>query len=418
MGMTIAEKILAAHGGRDEVKPGEFLWCKVDASVGIPAEALAELDVDRLFNKDRTYVVEDHQAPPPNIAAANNMKKLRENVKKYGIKNFFDYGRQGILHQVFPENGMIAPGELIPMPDSHSTAGGVFNACVTNAAMDSILGHIFGEYWFRVPESQKWNLVGDFPGPDGFIVGKDVVLKITGTYGTDIGLYKSMEMTGPVASQMSLASRWTISNMGVEMGAKFCIFEYDEKTEDFLRGRVNRPYTPVFADADAEYEDEFTLDVTGLEPQVACPHDPGNVKGITELEAEKIRIDQGLIGSCTNARLEDFQMAARILKGNKIHPDVRLLCSPASMNVWREVLDAGLWQTFSDAGANIEHSTCGPCYGGHMGVLGDGEVCIASTNRNFQGRQGSPDAFVYLANPAVVAASCVKGHIADPRQFL
>ena len=418
MGMTIAEKILAAHGGRDEVKPGEFLWCKVDASVGIPAEALAELDVDRLFNKDRTYVVEDHQAPPPNIAAANNMKKLRENVKKYGIKNFFDYGRQGILHQVFPENGMIAPGELIPMPDSHSTAGGVFNACVTNAAMDSILGHIFGEYWFRVPESQKWNLVGEFPGPDGFIVGKDVVLKITGTYGTDIGLYKSMEMTGPVASQMSLASRWTISNMGVEMGAKFCIFEYDEKTEDFLRGRVNRPYTPVFADADAEYEDEFTLDVTGLEPQVACPHDPGNVKGITELEAEKIRIDQGLIGSCTNARLEDFQMAARILKGNKVHPDVRLLCSPASMNVWREVLDAGLWQTFSDAGANIEHSTCGPCYGGHMGVLGDGEVCIASTNRNFQGRQGSPDAYVYLANPAVVAASCVKGHIADPRQFL
>ena len=206
--------------------------------------------------------------------------------------------------------------------------------------------------------------------------------------------------------------------MGVEMGAKFCIFEYDEKTEGFLRGRINRPYTPVFADADAEYEDEFTLDVTGLEPQVACPHDPGNVKGITELEAEKIRIDQGLIGSCTNARLEDFQMAARILEGNKIHPDVRLLCSPASMNVWREVLDAGLWQTFSDAGANIEHSTCGPCYGGHMGVLGDGEVCIASTNRNFQGRQGSPDAFVYLANPAVVAASCVKGHIADPRQFL
>ena len=236
----------------------------------------------------------------------------------------------------------------------------MFNACVTNAAMDSILGHIFGEYWFRVPESQKWNLVGDFPGPDGFIVGKDVVLKITGTYGTDIGLYKSMEMTGPVAKEMTLASRWTISNMGVEMGAKFCIFEYDEKTEDFLRGRISRPYTPVFADADAEYEDEFTLDVTDLEPQVACPHDPGNVKGITELDAEKIRIDQGLIGSCTNARLEDFQMAARILEGNKIHPDVRLLCSPASMNVWREVLDAGLWQTFSDAGANIEHSTCGP----------------------------------------------------------
>jgi 3-isopropylmalate/(R)-2-methylmalate dehydratase large subunit len=416
--MTIAEKILAAHADRKEVKPGEFVWCRVDGTAGLPGANLEKLGVKKLADPDKVWVVDDHLAPPSSVSAANNMVQLRKWAKQYGITNFFEYGSHGISHQVFPENGMIVPGDLIPMPDSHSTAGGVFNACVTNAAMDSILGHIFGEYWFRVPESQKWNLVGEFPGPEGFIVGKDVVLKITGTYGTDIGLYKSMEMTGPVASQMSLSSRWTISNMGVEMGAKFTIFEYDEKTEDFLRGRINRPYTPVFADADAEYEDEFTLDVTDLEPQVACPHDPGNVKGITELEAEKIRIDQGLIGSCTNARLEDFEMAARILKGNQIHPDVRLLCSPASMNVWREVLDAGLWQTFSDAGANIEHSTCGPCYGGHMGVLGDGEVCIASTNRNFQGRQGSSEAFVYLANPAVVAASCVKGYIADPRSFL
>jgi len=284
--------------------------------------------------------------------------------------------------------------------------------------MDAILGHIFGEYWFRVPESQKWNLVGKYAGVDGFVVGKDIVLKIMGTYGTDIGLYKSMEMTGPVASEMTLSSRWTVSNMGVEMGAKFTIFNYDEKTQEFLEGKINRPFTPVTADADAVYEDEFTLDVTDLEPQVACPHDPGNVRGITELERDKIKIDQALIGSCTNARLEDFEMAARILKGNKVHPDVRLLCSPASMNVWNEVLKAGLWEVFSDAGANIEHSTCGPCYGGHMGVLGDEEVCIGSTNRNFQGRQGSPEAFVYLANPAVVAASAVKGYIADPRSMV
>ena len=418
MGMTIAEKILAAHADKEEVKPGEFLWCRVDGTAGLPAQALEKLGVKKLWDPQNVYVVEDHLAPPPTVTAANSMAQLRKWVKQYGVTNFFEYGRQGISHQVFPENGMIVPGDLIPMPDSHSTSGGVFNACVTNAAMDSLLCLIFGEYWFRVPESIKIELVGKYPGLDNFIFGKDIVLKVAGTWGTDVGLYKSIEYMGPVAHDLSFSSRWTISNMGVELGAKFAIFEADEKTDEFLKGRVNRPYQHVSPDPDADYSEEYVLDVTDLEPQVACPHDPGNVHPISELEPEKIRVDQALIGSCTNARLEDFEIAARIMKGRKVHPDVRFLCSPASQNIWNDCLKAGLWEVFADAGANIEHSTCGPCYGGHLGVLGDDEVCISSTNRNFQGRQGSPNAFVYLANPAVVAASSVNGYISDPRQFL
>ena len=421
MGMTIAEKILAAHADRDQVKPGDFLWCRVDATAttaNSQLEQLYELGVTELANPDGVYVVEDHLAPPPSVVAANKVIKLRQAVKEFGLKNFWEYGRHGILHQLYPENGMIAPGDLIAMPDSHSTSGGVFNACVTNAAMDSLLCLIFGEYWFRVPESMEIRLEGTYAGVDDFIFGKDIVLKMLGTWGSDVGLYRSMEFRGPAAEAMSLSSRWTISNMGVEMGAKFAVFEADEKVDEFLEGRVDRPYERVFPDEDAQYAERLTLDVTGLEPQVACPHDPSNVKPISEVESEKIKVDQALIGSCTNARMEDFRAAAKILKGREVHPEVRLLCSPASQAIWRECLKEGLWEVFADAGANIEHSTCGPCFGGHMGVLGDGEVSISSTNRNFAGRQGSPESFVYLSNPAVVAASAVTGYITDPRKFL
>ena len=421
MGMTIAEKILAAHADKDEVKPGDFIWCRIDAtstSANTQLEQLYELGVTELANPDGVYMVEDHLAPPPSVIAANKTIKLRKAAKEFGVKNFWEYGRHGILHQLYPENGMIAPGDLIAMPDSHSTAGGVFNACATNAAMDSLLCLIFGEYWFRVPESMEVRLEGSYAGVDDFIFGKDIVLKVLGTWGSEVGLYKSMEFRGPAAEAMSLSSRWTISNMGVEMGAKFAIFEADEKVDEFLEGRVDRPYEHVFPDEDAHYAERLTLDVTDLEPQVACPHDPSNVKSITDLEPEKIKVDQALIGSCTNARMEDFRAAAKILKGREVHPEVRLLCSPASQAIWRECLKEGLWEVFADAGANIEHSTCGPCFGGHMGVLGDGEVSISSTNRNFAGRQGSPESFVYLSNPAVVAASAVTGYITDPRKFL
>jgi 3-isopropylmalate/(R)-2-methylmalate dehydratase large subunit len=415
MGMTIAEKILAAHADRSHVKPGEYIWCKVDATSGHMLSELEKLGVDEVWDPDRVYVVEDHQAPPPTIEVANQVKELRRLVKKYKIKNFFEFGRHGILHQVFPENGLVAPGELVAMGDSHSTSGGVFNACVTNAAIDALYILAFGELWFRVPESVKVVLNGKLPE---WCVGKDVILKIAGELGTDFGLYKSIEYTGPVARQMTIAQRWTIANMGVEVGAKFAIFEYDEKTEEWLRGRVNRPYTPVFPDSDARYDAIYEFDLSDLEPMVAFPHDPGNVHPISEAKNLHIKIDQAFLGSCTNARQEDLEIAARIMRGRKVHPDVRMLVSPASQEVYRDALKAGWLEILSDAGCVVEHSTCGPCYGGHLGVLGDGEVCISSSNRNFQGRMGSPLSQVYLASPAVVAASAIAGEIADPREFL
>jgi len=415
MGMTIAEKILAAHADRSHVKPGEYIWCKVDATSGHMLSELEKLGVDEVWDPDRVYVVEDHQAPPPTIEVANQVKELRRLVKKYKIKNFFEFGRHGILHQVFAENGLVAPGELVAMGDSHSTSGGVFNACVTNAAIDALYILAFGELWFRVPESVKVVLNGKLPE---WCVGKDVILKIAGELGTDFGLYKSIEYTGPVARQMTIAQRWTIANMGVEVGAKFAIFEYDEKTEEWLRGRVNRPYTPVFPDFDARYDAIYEFDLSDLEPMVAFPHDPGNVHPISEAKNLHIKIDQAFLGSCTNARQEDLEIAARIMRGRKVHPDVRMLVSPASQEVYRDALKAGWLEILSDAGCVVEHSTCGPCYGGHLGVLGDGEVCISSSNRNFQGRMGSPLSQVYLASPAVVAASAIAGEIADPREFL
>jgi 3-isopropylmalate/(R)-2-methylmalate dehydratase large subunit len=415
MGMTIAEKIMARHADRATVKPGEYLWCKVDATSGHVLRAVEKLGVEKVWDPEKIFIVEDHLAPPPTVAAANQVKDTRRLVKKYGIKNFFEYGRGGILHQVFAERGMYAPGELIAMGDSHSTSGGVFNACVTNAAIDAAHIMVFGTLWFRVPESVKVYLGGKLPS---WCVGKDVILKIAGELGTDFGLYRSVEYVGPVAQQMTLAQRWTISNMGVEVGAKFALFEADDKVDEFLHGRVDRPYERVSPDDDAHYAETYQFDLSDLVPMVARPGDPGNGAAITDVAPEHVKIDQAFLGSCTNARLEDLEIAARIVKGRQVHPDVRMLVSPASQEVFNQALKAGFLETLSDAGALIEHSTCGPCYGGHMGVLGDGEVCISSSNRNFQGRMGSPLAMSWLASPATVAASAIAGEIVDPRQFL
>lgn len=419
MGMTIAEKVLAAHAGRDSVVPGEYLWCRVDAAAGLPFEMLDRLGVTQLSAPERTYVVEDHLAPPPTVDRANAMVRRREAVRRFGVGNFFEYGRHGILHQVFAENGMFAPGELVVMRDSHATSAGVFNACVTSSTADAALVHTFGVSWFQVPASQRLVLAGSWSmATANLVTGKDVMLHLARSYGTDVSLYRSVEVAGPAVREMSLSHRWTIANMAVELGAKFCPFEFDDTVDRFLRHRVRREFTPVTADEDACYERDLLVDVSTLEPLVACPHDPGNVTTVADLARQRIPIDQAFIGSCTNGRLEDYELAARILRGRKVHPRVRLLCNPASQEVWADVLRASLWEVFADAGANIGHSTCGPCFGGHMGVLGDGEVAVSSTNRNFRGRQGSQNAEVYLANPAVVAASAVAGHIADPRAFV
>jgi len=420
MGMTMAEKILAEHAGRNEVKAGEYVWARIDGTALTlsAVKRLEEYGIKKVFDPDRVYAVEDHFAPPPTVGAANNMVAMREAVKKYGIKNFFEYGRHGVLHEIFPQYGYVSPGDLIVSVDSHSTSYGCFNvaSCPINEEAPYVLAK--GQLWFRVPPSIKFVLNGRYPGPGKFVVGKDIILYIAAKYGTDIGLYKSVEFAGPVVREMSMDSRFTIANMGVEIGAKFAIFPCDEKTLKFLEGKMRRPARPVAADADAVYENIYSLDITELPPYVACPHDPGNGVPVMEVEASKVKIDQAFIGSCTNGRMEDFRMAARILKGRKVHPEVRLIATPASQLIWHQCLREGIWDILAEAGALVTHSTCGACFGGHLGLLGDGEVCISATNRNFQGRQGSPKAFVYLANPATVAASAVVGYITDPRKFL
>lgn len=415
MGMTIAEKILAAHAGRSEVKPGEYLWCSIDGTGAMGFGGLEQFGVDEVFDPDRVWVTDDHFAPSPSAEHATRVARVRRMVKKYGITHWFEYGRHGIMHQVFPENGYVVPGDLIVSMDSHSTSYGCFNAIGTpiNVEMSYVLA--FGEIWLRVPETIRFELVGELPE---WCVGKDVMLKLLGDYGTDACIYKSIEYAGPVAAQLSLGSRFTMSNMAVEMGAKCGIFEADDKTFEFLKGRIDREPRPVSPDPDAQYEAVHPVELTGLEPQVALPHDPGNVRPVSEVEDMHIEVDQAFLGSCTNGRLEDIAVAARVMKGREVHPDARFIITPASSEVWREAAKAGYFETLAEAGCMITNSTCGACAGVHLGLLGDGERCISSTNRNFQGRMGSDQAEVYLASPATVAASAVNGYITDPRPFL
>lgn len=420
MDMTMAEKILAKHAGRKTVQPGEYIWANVDGTAlfGHHLSRLEKYGFDKVFDPARVYAVEDHFAPSPNVDIANQMVKTRELVRKLGIENFFEYGRHGILHELFPNHGYVSPGDLIASVDSHSTSYGCFNvaSCPINEEAAYLL--MTGRLWFRVPTSIKFVLEGGFPGPDQFVVGKDIMLRILQEHGPEVGLYRSVEFTGPAVDQMTMASRFTISNMGVEIGAKFAIFPCDDTTLEFLDGKMKRPPLPVHSDPGAVYEAVHHLDVGGLSPYVACPHDPSNSVPVTDIEPDRIKINQAFIGSCTNGRMEDFRMAAQILKGRKVHPQVRLIATPASQDIWRQCQKEGIWDIFSEAEALITHSGCGVCFGGGMGVLGDGEVSISATNRNFQGRQGSSKSFVYLANSATVAASAVEGVITDPRRFL
>ncbi|MFC1988229.1 aconitase/3-isopropylmalate dehydratase large subunit family protein [Chloroflexota bacterium] len=422
MGMTMAEKILAAHSARKEVKPGEYVWADVDstmtASRGLEDNREMLEDYGLNFDPDRIYIVSDHRTPPPTRTDANSMVEMRKLVKKYGIKHFFDIGRHGIMHEIFPQYGYVSPGDLVVGVDSHSTSQGCFNAAACSVSGDTDLIMTLGKLWFRVPPSIKFVLDGTWPGPERFVVGKDVFLRIASEYGTDVGLYRSVEFEGPVVHQMSMASRFTVSNQGVDIGAKFAIFPCDEKTLEYLEGKMKRPAHPISSDSDAVYESIYNLDMTDMPPYVACPHDPSNSVSVTEVEPKRIKIDQGFIGSCASGRLEDFRMAAKILKGHKVHPDVRLILSPASQMIWNDCLKEGLWNTISEAEALVCHSTCGPCGGSQLGLIGEDEACITTSTRNFQGRMGPPSSSVYMGNAATVAASCVTGYITDPRKFL
>ena len=412
---TIVEKVLAAHSGKEVVKPGEYVEATIDETkvCARQYDALKNLGV-KLFDPNRIWVVDDHKAPPPDREAAEQVAKTRRLVKEYNIVHWYEYGRHGILHQRFPETGFCVPGDLIAMTDSHSTTYGAFNAVGCPIYVEALYVLIKGRLWFRVPETIKFNITGHLPK---MTVGKDVILKIAGTYDTDVALYKAVEYLGPTAKEMSLSSRWTMSNMGIEIGAKCAVFEADEKTMEFLKGRTDRQPRPTSSDKDAKYARVIDIDVSDLEPMVALPHDPGNSVPVSQVASKGIKINQGFIGTCTNGRFEDLKMTADILEGNKVHPDVRLIISPNSMEVWKDALKAGLFDIFVDANALVCHPTCGPCMGSHLGILAAGERCISTQNRNFQGRMGSPESEIYLSNAATVAASVIEGRIADPRKY-
>lgn len=416
MGMTIAEKILAKKSGLKQVKPGEYVTAKIDILMsgeylGEFYKAFNEIGIEKVWDPERIIALTDHSVPSRNIQDAESDVLKRKFVKQYGLKYWYDVGRGGICHQVMPEKGHVLPGMLVLGADSHSTSYGAFNAAGTGTQIpEAYWVAAKGELWFLVPETFRFEMEGELPNR---VMGKDVMLKIAGDYGTDFATYKSLEFVGSAVKKMTLSDRWAIANMGVEVGAKFALFEADEKTLSFLKGRAREPFAPVTSDEGAVFERVYRMDVSGLEPQVACPHDVGNVKPVREVSG--MPVDQGFIGSCTGGRMEDLAAAVEVLKGRKVHPRVRLIVSPASMEVYQEALRAGIVEALVGAEAIVCGPSCGPCAGVHMGILASGERCISASNRNFKGRMGSPESEIFLASPATVAASALAGEIVDPR---
>ena len=418
MGKTITEKILAKKAGRKDVQPGEIVTCRVDLAMSHENARLVmrhfdKIGVDRVWDPDRIVIIFDHRVPAESEITAIGQKEIREFVKSQGIKHFYDIN-VGICHQVLAEKGFSRPGILLVGTDSHTTTAGAFGAFATGVgATDMAAVWATGELWLRVPETIKIVVNGELPTG---VYAKDVILHIIGKLGADGADYKAVEFYGETITRMSVASRMVMSNLSMEMGAKAAIIPPDDKTLEYVQSRTSWDYEPIYADGDAQYVETYEFDVANLSPQVACPHSVDNVKPIEEVEG--IKVDQAVIGSCTNGRLEDLIEAAKILSTRHVHKDVRLIVIPASWEVYRQALKQGVIETFINAGAVIINPGCGPCLGAHQGVLAPGEVAIASTNRNFQGRMGSPDSFVYLASPATVAASAVEGKITDPRRLL
>ncbi len=414
--MTITEKILADHSGRKETSPGEIVEARID--VYMVHEFLQQvetvfhnIDMEKPLHPERIVALLDHWAPAPSVDAAEIHKICRELVERYGIQNWYDM-REGICHQILPEKGHVVPGEVIVGTDSHTTTYGAFGAFSTGiGTTDMAIVFATGKLWLRVPESLKINVSGELPE---WVMSKDVILRILGDVGADGATYKAMEFQGDTIHSMSIDARMTLCNMSIEGGAKNGIIEPDQKTFDFLKGRVRKEYSPVYSDGDAHYADELYYDAGKFEPQVAKPYSPANSVPITEVEGTEI--DQAFLGSCTNGRLEDLAVAANILRGRKIPLSVRMIVIPASKEVYSEAMREGLVETFIESGAQVYYPTCGPCIGGHLGLLASEEVCVSSSNRNFLGRMGSGKSKVYLASPATVAASALAGRLTDPRE--
>ncbi len=416
MGMTITEKIFAAHAGKDKAKAGEMVFACVDLILGtdittaLSAEVFDSMGTGKVFDPSKIALVNDHFVPAKDIKAAELSKTMREFAKKHGVKNYFEVGRSGICHVILPEKGLVVPGDLVVGADSHTCTYGALGAFSTGiGSTDMAAAWALGETWFKVPESIKIVYGGRIPE---WVDGKDIILHTISDLGVEGAVYKALEFSGEALERLSMADRFTICNMAIEAGAKGGIMEVDEVTEEYLKGRTRRKYTIYRSDPDATYSEVREYDLSTLEPLVALPYLPSNVRPVSKLE--KTRIDQVVIGSCTNGRIEDLRIAARILFSKKVHPDVRLLIIPGSQEVYLQMLKEKLGTVFTEAGGMVCPPSCGPCIGGHLGVLGPGEVGLYTTNRNFVGRNGHPTSKVYLSGPAVAAASAVTGIITHP----
>lgn len=420
MSMTITEKILAKHAGKDSVKPGELINAKIDLVMchdvtTTPAiDMLEKAGMDKVFDPDKIVVTPDHFVPNKDIKSAEMVARIRRWANKHKIKNFYDIGKHGVCHAILPEQGHVVPGMTIVAGDSHTCTHGALGAFSTGVGSTDIAAALAtGELWFKVPETIKFVLNGKLPKG---VYSKDIILKIISDIGVDGALYKAMEFSGETIKDLSVEARMTITNMAIEAGGKSGIIEPDEKTIEYVKQRTDQEFEILKSDEGANYSEVKEYDVSKLEPMVAVPDLPSNGKPVSEIKG--VKIDQAYLGSCTNGRIEDLRIAAEIMKGKKVAEGTRMIVVPATTEIWKQANKEGLLDIFMEANATVSTPTCGACLGGHMGILAEGEKCISSTNRNFTGRMGSPKSEVYLASPATVAASAIEGKIADPRGYM
>ena len=420
MGMTMTQKILAAHAGLTAVSAGQLIEADLDLVLGnditspVAIHEIEKMKVDGVFHKDKIALVMDHFAPNKDIKSAQHCKCVREFACKHDITNYFDVGEMGIEHALLPEQGLTVAGDVIIGADSHTCTYGAIGAFSTGVgSTDMAAGMATGKAWFKVPSAIKFNIVGK---PAKWVSGKDVILHIIGMIGVDGALYRSMEFVGDGIRYLTMDDRFTIGIMGVEAGGKNGIFPVDDLTREYLKEHSKRPFVEYEADEDAEYDEEYTIDLSSLKPTVAFPHLPENTRTIDEVG--DVKIDQVVIGSCTNGRMDDLRIAAEILKGKKVKKGLRVIVIPATQKIYLQAMEEGLLRTFIEAGAIVSTPTCGPCLGGYMGVLAEGERCVSTTNRNFVGRMGHVESEVYLASPAVAAASAITGKISGPDEVM
>ena len=417
--MTMAEKILAAHAGLDEVEPGQLIECDLDLVLSnditapIAIGEMKKIGVEKVWDPEKIVLVPDHYTPNKDIKSAEQAKVLRDFAKEQKITHYYEVGCMGVEHALLPEQGVVGAGDLIIGSDSHTCTYGALGAFATGVgSTDAAVGYATGRVWIKVPESILFKIEGELaPG----VVGKDIILHIIGLIGVDGALYQAMEFCGSAISSLSMESRMSISNMAIEAGGKAGLIAVDDVTREYMDGRVERPYTEYHSDPDAQYAQVYEISAKDIVPTVAFPHLPSNTRPAAE--ARDVCINQSIIGSCTNGRIEDMRQAAEVLKGRKVHPDVRCIIIPATQQVYRQCIVEGLTEIFLDANCAVSTPTCGPCLGGYMGILAAGERSIATTNRNFVGRMGDPTSEVYLSSPAIAAASAVLGHIGLPQDL-